>query len=318
MFSPELKYDTLSQRYRHAVSSIIDGSPVNGHVNIEELRKLLQLMREYSYFVSDIIDGDTVVVVNNGKEERLRLLGVAAPESVGKTKPKEYCGSEAAEIINELKGEKVRIEYQVDSAGNRIQDDRGRFVANIFLFNGRDEGELISDRLFMRGFARIYSHDFFQVDTEQNTNYRERFFKIERDAQEGKDGVWGDGDCVRPEKFKAAKDCDVIASKYPGKHPGREIRNYHDPECPIANKIKLQNIICFKNEEEARNNGYVECNYYAEPLQCKIIGDPISHLYHDRRCSDKKLFHDMTRCISNKEVAESLGYKAGEECQNVK
>ena len=54
------------------------------------------------YFCSHAIDGDTIVVEIEGKEEKVRLIGVDTPETVHPQKPVEYFGKEASEFTKNM------------------------------------------------------------------------------------------------------------------------------------------------------------------------------------------------------------------------
>ena len=48
------------------------------------------------YLCTRVIDGDTIVVDIEGKQEKVRLIGVDTPETVHPLKPVEYFGKEAS------------------------------------------------------------------------------------------------------------------------------------------------------------------------------------------------------------------------------
>ena len=50
------------------------------------------------YLCTRVIDGDTIVVEIDGKQEKVRLIGVDTPETVHPSKPVEYFGKEASEF----------------------------------------------------------------------------------------------------------------------------------------------------------------------------------------------------------------------------
>lgn len=51
------------------------------------------------------------------------------------------------------------------------------------------------------------------------------------------------------ENNSSAGECLFVGSKNSNK--------YHKPDCRWAKNIKAENIVCFKNEEEAKSKGYV-------------------------------------------------------------
>jgi micrococcal nuclease len=57
-----------------------------------------------------VVDGDTIVVEVDGKQEKVRLIGVDTPETVHPTKPVEYFGKEAAQFTKLMtEGKKVHL-----------------------------------------------------------------------------------------------------------------------------------------------------------------------------------------------------------------
>ena len=48
------------------------------------------------------------------------------------------------------------------------------------------------------------------------------------------------------------QDCALVGSKNSTK--------YHLPTCQWAKRIKPENLVCFKNEEEAKSKGYTPCS----------------------------------------------------------
>ncbi|HBI16824.1 MAG TPA: hypothetical protein DDY52_01535 [Candidatus Moranbacteria bacterium] len=51
------------------------------------------------------------------------------------------------------------------------------------------------------------------------------------------------------ESTASTGECLFVGSKNSNK--------YHKPDCRWAKNIKAENLVCFKNEEEAKNKGYV-------------------------------------------------------------
>jgi micrococcal nuclease len=65
-----------------------------------------------AFKVLRIIDGDTVVIEQNGAPVKVRLIGVDTPETVHPNRPVEAYGREASRFTtNLLKGEAVYLEH---------------------------------------------------------------------------------------------------------------------------------------------------------------------------------------------------------------
>ena len=131
------------------------------------------------------------VTFPNGKEKRVRLLGVDTPEVRGGVDPEEFEGipdSEAGRdhlsewgdrasvfASDELSvGEEVRVE--VDSSADRV-DGNDRLL--VYLYH--DGGELFNRQLLDQGYARLYDTEFSK---------RSEFADLEEQAQSNDVGLW--------------------------------------------------------------------------------------------------------------------------------
>jgi micrococcal nuclease len=82
-----------------------------------------------AYKVVRVIDGDTVIINIDGKDKRVRLIGVDTPETVDPRKEVEFYGKEASCFTtNLLKGEEVYLEYDQAKEGH-IRSNAGLFVS---------------------------------------------------------------------------------------------------------------------------------------------------------------------------------------------
>ena len=126
------------------------------------------------YFCSHAIDGDTIVVEIEGKEEKVRLIGVETPETVHPSKPVEYFGKEASEFTkNVVEGKKVRLEYDWQT-----RDKYGRLLAYVYL----EDGTFLNAEIIKKGYGFAY--------TKYPFKYLDEFRKFEREARENKSGLW--------------------------------------------------------------------------------------------------------------------------------
>lgn len=127
--------------------------------------------------ISRVIDGDTVLVINNeGKEERVRLLLIDTPESVHPDKPSEKFGKEASDYAKKVlrQGMKVKLER-----GDPSKDKYGRTLGYIFV-NGVNFNEL----MVKKGYARV-AYVF-----EPNTKYLDELLKAQEYAKSKKLKIW--------------------------------------------------------------------------------------------------------------------------------
>lgn len=128
-----------------------------------------------------VIDGDTVDVVIAGSTERVRLIGLDAPESVSRDTPEQCYGTEAAEALRGLLpvGHEVRVERDVES-----RDRYGRLLLYLYRL---DTELFVNEWLIANGFADTM---FF----EPNTTYRSRFTEMRDRARRAGAGLWGQCD----------------------------------------------------------------------------------------------------------------------------
>jgi micrococcal nuclease len=134
--------------------------------------------------VVHVVDGDTVdVQFEDGKVERLRLIGMDTPEVVDPRKPVQCFGREASQHAHELlDGQSVSIETD-SSQGAR--DIYGRYLAYIWLPDGRNFGEvMIGD-----GYAHEYTYRYPYV-------YQDEFKAAQADAMANQLGLWSPTTCA--------------------------------------------------------------------------------------------------------------------------
>lgn len=132
------------------------------------------------YKVVRVVDGDTVVILIDGKQTRVRLIGVDTPETVHPQKPVEAFGKEASQFTkNLLEGESVYLEYE---AGVSRLDKYGRTLAYLYR---------VPDRLFIN--QEIIRQGYGHAYTKYPFKYLEAFRAQERAAREAKKGLWGEG-----------------------------------------------------------------------------------------------------------------------------
>src|SRR6056297_2690209 len=83
--------------------------------------------------VTRVVDGDTLKVMIEGKEETIRLCGVDTPESVHPSKPVEPGALEASEFTKQLTGKQIILTYDADK-----RDFFGRLLAYVWLESDKD------------------------------------------------------------------------------------------------------------------------------------------------------------------------------------
>jgi micrococcal nuclease len=121
------------------------------------------------------VDGDTVIVQTDGREHRLRLIGVDTPESVDPRRPVQPYGKAAAAFTsNVLTGRTVYLELDVEE-----RDQYGRLLAYLYL----EDGTFFNALLLRAGFAHV-------LTIPPNVKYADLFQEMARRARAESRGLW--------------------------------------------------------------------------------------------------------------------------------
>lgn len=131
-----------------------------------------------------VVDGDTIVVILEGKEEKVRFIGVNTPESVGKYEdnPQPF-GKEASEFTKSLLKEGQPI-FMMKDVGDR--DKYQRLLRYIYLQEPNEnemEKSMINAILLKEGYAST-------MTIPPNVKYSDVFLKLEQTAKENSVGLW--------------------------------------------------------------------------------------------------------------------------------
>ncbi|SHK39604.1 thermonuclease family protein [Thermocrinis minervae] len=137
--------------------------------------------------VHHVTDGDTIVVIIDGKKERVRLIGIDAPESsinpriekqrsLGDVQTILKMGQEAKEYVQSLvkPGDKVYLEFDVQQ-----RDKYGRLLAYVYLKDGR----MLNKEIICNGYA-------MPLTIPPNVKYADEFRRCYIQAREKGLGLW--------------------------------------------------------------------------------------------------------------------------------
>jgi micrococcal nuclease len=126
-----------------------------------------------------VVDGDTLVIDRGNGEERLRYIGIDAPESVRPETPVEFMGVEAAAANAALVGGRELVLERDVSDTDRF----GRLLRYAWLQDG-DAWRLVNLELVAQGYAQAVS---FPPDVRRQDLLR----AAERGARDAGLGLWG-------------------------------------------------------------------------------------------------------------------------------
>jgi micrococcal nuclease len=130
---------------------------------------------EVQALVVSVTDGDTARVRIDGRERSVRYIGIDTPESVIPGERPECFGKRAARLNERLvEGERVRLVF-----GAEKRDFYDRLLAYVYR-----RGRLVNAQIIRRGYARTLA-------IAPNTDYAERFARLQQAAANTGRGLWG-------------------------------------------------------------------------------------------------------------------------------
>lgn len=137
------------------------------------------------YKVVNVVDGDTIDLLIDGKSQRLRLIGIDTPETVDPRNPVQCFGIEASNKAKGLlTGQEVSLE---DDPTQDNLDKYDRLLRYVFL----KDGTFFNKLMITEGYAHEYTYD-------TPYKYQQEFKDAEKQASESKVGLWADNACPIP------------------------------------------------------------------------------------------------------------------------
>lgn len=125
-----------------------------------------------------VVDGDTVVADVEGRDERVRLIGVDTPETVSPSKPVQCYGPQASSHLKALlpKGTAVRLVTDAET-----HDVYGRLLAYVYR---RSDGLFVDLELARDGYASL-------LTIAPNDSHASQFAAAVDSARDRHLGLWG-------------------------------------------------------------------------------------------------------------------------------
>jgi endonuclease YncB( thermonuclease family) len=130
-----------------------------------------------------VVDGDTIIIDRGHGEERLRYIGIDAPESVKPGSPVEFMGQEASAANARLvEGRELILEPDVSD-----MDRYGRLLRYAWVEDPDRPGSLLMVNLALvaSGYAQAVSYP-------PDVRYQDDLRAAERAAREQDLGLWGE------------------------------------------------------------------------------------------------------------------------------
>jgi micrococcal nuclease len=127
-----------------------------------------------------VVDGDTIHVRVGPRLEKVRYIGVNAPEIPHpEARGWREGGAQAYEVNRRLvAGQDGRLELDLQR-----RDNYGRLLAYVFVRRGRSR-VMANAEMVRRGYAQV-------MTIPPNVRYQERFLKLQREARDAGRGLWG-------------------------------------------------------------------------------------------------------------------------------
>lgn len=134
------------------------------------------------YKVIKVTDGDTLHVDIDGRDERVRLIGINTPETVDPRIDAECFGKEAKNRMEDIAdGELVRLEY--DETQNS-RDVYNRILAYVYL----EDGQMLNRKMVAEGYAYEYTYLTPYI-------YQKEFRELQTLARTSSRGLWSADTC---------------------------------------------------------------------------------------------------------------------------
>ena len=133
--------------------------------------------------VREIIDGDTILVLYNGVEQKVRFKGINCPETHGTVEP---FGPEATAFTSEhltVNGW-VGLEFDDDRCAQSSPPsnlDCTDIYDRILAYIRTEENQDLNAQLLVNGLAEVYNTDF---------NRKTYYLQLQNQAQEAHVGIW--------------------------------------------------------------------------------------------------------------------------------
>ena len=129
--------------------------------------------------VRRVVDGDTLITRIDGADERVRMLGVDAPESVAENRPIECYGPQASARTKALLPKGTRVTLATDpTQGDR--DQYGRLLAEV---TAAGATITVNEQLIADGYAEVFRGD-------GRGRLQPRLRAAERSARDHHRGLW--------------------------------------------------------------------------------------------------------------------------------
>ena len=171
-----------------------------------------------------VVDGDTVILQSG---EKVRYIGIDAPEIHRENKPKEPFGRAARSFNQGLLGSQtVHLEFDHEK-----RDHYSRLLAYVFV----PDGTFVNLELLRSGMATF-------LHKPPNLKYADSLLKAQQEAMTAKRGLW--------------ESWSEQNMTYVGNHKSKR---FHLPGCRYGKQTAAVNRVTFSKQWDAYWQGYAPC-----------------------------------------------------------
>lgn len=127
-----------------------------------------------------VVDGDTVEVFLDGKNQKLRYIGINTPETVDPRRGVQCFGHEASDKNKSLvEGKKVVLTKDISNT-----DKYDRLLRFVYLPQSDGKLLFVNDYLVREGYAEAYTYP-------PDVKFADQFVAAQKEAQSQNKGLWG-------------------------------------------------------------------------------------------------------------------------------
>lgn len=134
--------------------------------------------------VERAVDADTLIIHWEGRRERLRLIGIDAPESVAPQEERNSASGELASAFTKRLVENFEGQYYLE-LDEEERDQYGRLLGYLWM-----DDVMLNEKLCVEGFARAGYYP-------PNLHYNTELYKAEAYAMEHHKGLWGEESLIQ-------------------------------------------------------------------------------------------------------------------------
>lgn len=257
-----------AQKKERETKTLEEKPKIESGVVGESLLANEEIRKSPTYKVLRVVDGDTIRIDYNGKDEKVRFIGLDTPETKDPRKPIQCFGREATAKMTEFAENKnIRLEFD-KTQGER--DKYGRLLAFVY----SEDNKNLAYEMIRQGYGNEYTYN------SNPYKYQNEFKEAARKAREENKGLWAENTCAG----NATKPADTPAPKpqpapaynpapaprprtAPAPQPqqsqgacmikgnvGRNGKIYHMPGQKYYNKTNPEAMFC--SEAEAQSAGF--------------------------------------------------------------